>query len=172
MFSWMKKIYKNLMSQKSKHDSEDTISVEKCNDLSGNIEVNLKKMKETFANASDVVIRQFEIGADICLKAFIIYIDGLIDKEVVQISLMKPLMVDIHLSETNRNFNRKTAFTIIKERILSVSEVKEIYCFQDAIDAVLSGDTALFLDGSSTALNASLRGWEAGVLLHLILKLL
>ena len=161
MFSWMKKIYKNLMSQKSKHDSEDTISAEKCNDLSGNIEVNLKKMKETFANASDVVIRQFEIGADICLKAFIIYIDGLIDKEVVQISLMKPLMIDIHLSETNRNFNRKTAFTIIKERILSVSEVKEIYCFQDAIDAVLSGDTALFLDGSSTALNASLRGWEA-----------
>jgi spore germination protein KA len=58
-------------------------------------------------------------------------------------------------------FNRKTAFEIIKKRILSISEVKEIHCFQDAVDAIISGDTVLFLDGSSTALIAGLRGWEA-----------
>lgn len=160
MFHWMKKLHRFIMSPNPEQSPEQNASEKQSSLLSGNIEVNFEKMKAVFANASDVVIRQFEIGADIRIKAFIVYIDGLIDKEVVQISLMKPLMIDIHLSKTDHNFNRKTAFAIIKERILSVSEVKEIYCFQDAIDAILSGDTVLFLDGSSVALNASLRGWE------------
>ena len=69
--------------------------------MSGDLEVNLKKIKETFANASDIVIRQFEIGSDVRIDAFIVYVDGLVDKEIVQISLMKPLMIDMHLAKTD-----------------------------------------------------------------------
>ena len=129
--------------------------------MSNNLQVNLEKMKEIFANASDVVIRPFQIGSHERVKAFIVYVDGLIDKEVVQIGLMKPLMIDMRLAITNDTFNRNTAFDIIKERVLSISEVKEAHYLQDTVDAILSGDTALFLDGSSAALIASLRGWEA-----------
>ena len=161
MFCWMKKLYRLIIASNTKQTPEQSSSKKKDDPLSGDLKVNLKKIKETFANASDIVIRQFEIGSDVRIVAFIVYVDGLVDKEIVQISLMKPLMLDMHLAKTDDSFSRKSAFRIIKERVLSISEVKEIHCFQDAVDAIISGDTVLFLDGSSTALIAGLRGWEA-----------
>ena len=60
-----------------------------------------------FSNASDIVIRQFEIGTNMRIKAFIVYIDGLVDKEIVQLNLMKPLMIDINIAMKGDLSNKK-----------------------------------------------------------------
>lgn len=131
------------------------------NPISPNIEKNLEKIKDAFADASDVVIREFEIGTYEKIKASIVCIDGLVDKDVVQTNLMKPLMIDMRLTKSDEVFDRHTAFSVIKKRVLAVSELKESGNFEDAIDAVLSGDTALFLDGSSKVFIISTRGWQS-----------
>lgn len=163
MFSWMKKLHRTLVHSSSNQQSESDQDIpdKKGEPLSKDIKVNFEKMQDIFANSSDAVIRRFEVGSDVKIGAFIVYIDGLVDREIVQLSLMKPLMVDINPTTVGCKFNKKNALTIIKERILSISEVNEINCLQDAVNAVLSGDTVLFLDGSSTALIAGSRGWEA-----------
>jgi hypothetical protein len=104
MFCWMKKLYRLIIASNTKQTPEQSSSKKKDDPLSGDLKVNLKKIKETFANASDIVIRQFEIGSDVRIDAFIVYVDGLVDKEIVQISLMKPLMIDMHLAKTDDFF--------------------------------------------------------------------
>lgn len=161
MLKWLRKLNRYFTSSNLKQKSNHSTSEKTETPLSSNIEENLLKIKDTFSNASDIVIREFEISTRVPIKAFIVYIDGLVDKDFVQMNLMKPLMIDINLSKADDEFDHKNALNIIYQRILTLSEVKKVKDFHETLDYILSGDTALFLDGFSTALIASLRGWES-----------
>ncbi|NLZ53395.1 MAG: spore germination protein, partial [Thermoanaerobacteraceae bacterium] len=132
LFKWLKKLHRILISSSLKQTLEQN-TPQKQNPLSSDLRENLAKIKEVFSNASDIVIRQFEIGSQIRIKAFIVYVDGLVDREFVQMNLMKPLMIDMHLSKVDDEFNHKNALNIIYQRILTLSEVKEAKDFKDTI---------------------------------------
>jgi len=95
------------------------------------------------------------------IKAFIAFIDGLVDKEIIQLNLLKPLMIEMHSSNADDEFNQTNALNIINQRLLTLSEVEETNYFEDAVEHIVAGSTALFLEGSTTALIASMHGWEA-----------
>ncbi|CCP25504.1 protein of unknown function [Tepidanaerobacter acetatoxydans Re1] len=107
MFSWMKKLHRTLVHSSSNQQSESDQDIpdKKGEPLSKDIKVNFEKMQDIFANSSDAVIRRFEVGSDVKIGAFIVYIDGLVDREIVQLSLMKPLMVDINPTTVGCKFN-------------------------------------------------------------------
>lgn len=162
MFKWLKKLHKIFfISSTLKQTLEESAQNKTMNPLSSNLQINQAKIKEVFSNASDIVIRQFEIGTNMRIKAFIVYIDGLVDKEIVQLNLMKPLMIDINIAMKGDLSNKKNFIDIISQQLLCLSDVKKVNDFQEIIDKILSGDTALFLDGVPTAILASLHGWEA-----------
>jgi len=161
LIKWLKKIYRMLTSSRLKNSLEQDTTEKIQVPLSTNLEENLEKIKNVFSNASDFVIRQFEIGSQVKIKAFIAYIDGLVDKEIIQLNLLKPLMIDFRFSQSHDDFNYKNALKVIYQRVLTISEVQQVNDFQDVIDHILSGNTALFLEGSTTALIACMHGWEA-----------
>ena len=160
MLKWFKKLHRHFISSKLKQKLEHKTSEKTPNPLSSNLQENLTKIKEVFSNASDIVFRQFEIGSHTRIKAFIVYVDGLVNEEFVQMNLMKPLMIDMHISEVDDELNQKNTLNIIHQRILTLTEVSEVNDFQEVVEHVLSGDTALFLEGFATALIVNLRGWE------------
>jgi len=161
MFRWIKKLYRILASYSAKQNFEQYLTEKNKTPLSPNLEENLTKIQGVFSNASDIIIRQFEIYAHVPIRAFIVFVDGLVDKEIIQLNLLKPLMLDMHFTKSDTELNHGNALDIIYQRILTLSQVKKVNNFQDIIDYILSGDTALFLEGSSTALVASMHGWEA-----------
>ncbi len=128
--------------------------------LSKDLKVNLNSIKAVFENCSDIVIREFKIGVEQQIEAFLVMVDGLVDKIAVNESLMKSLMLDARLAQPNRDINKNNAYMFVKECALSVASVKEVRSLEDAVDAILSGDAALFIDGSDAALIVSIRGWE------------
>lgn len=128
--------------------------------LSKDLKVNLNSIKAVFENCSDIVIREFKIGIEQQVEAFLVMVDGLVDKIAVNESLLKSLMLDARIAQPNRDINKNNAYMFVKECALSIASVKESGTLEDAVDAVLSGDTALFIDGSDTALIAAIRGWE------------
>lgn len=160
MLKWFKKLHRHFISSKLKQKLEHKTSEKTPNPLSSNLQENLTKIKEVFSNASDIVFRQFEIGSHTRIKAFIVYVDGLVNEEFVQMNLMKSLMIDMHISEVDDELNQKNTLNIIHQRILTLTEVSEVNDFQEVVEHVLSGDTALFLEGFATALIVNLRGWE------------
>jgi len=157
----IKKI-KPLGSQGSKNKSSEEDTLEKnSQQLSQDLQVNLNSLKVVFEDANDIVIREFKIGVEQQVKAFLIFVDGLVDKVAINESLLKSLMLEARLAQPNQGINKNNAFRYIKECALSIASVKESRTLKDAIDAVVSGDVVLFLDGSDTALIISIRGWEA-----------
>jgi len=129
-------------------------------DLDSRLEINLLKIKERFKGSFDVAYREFSLGFDLNQKAGLVYIDGLVNPEVANTSILKPLMFELVRNEELRNMEQENLVEKIKNCALPNSSVQEVKALQELINGILSGDTALLLDGFHTALLIRTRGWE------------
>lgn len=123
--------------------------------LSKNLKDNLQSIQKIFEKASDIVIREFKIGKEEPVHAFAVMIFGLFNEASVNENLIKPLMV------SHQNISHESIVNVVKESILSVASVQESQTLEEAVTGILSGDTALFIDGADRVLLATIRGWEA-----------
>lgn len=128
--------------------------------LSRSLQTNLNLVREAFGKASDLVVREFTIGSE-QIEACLIFIDGLVDKAAINNHIMKSLMFDARLTETGQGINNTEALPLIEKSAISIAEARKAATFEEVIDGILSGDAAIFIDGGTTALLASTRGWEA-----------
>ena len=62
----------------------------------------VKWMQEAFTHCSDLVCRQFTIGLTSERKAALFYIDGLIDKDIVNDHVLTPLLIDTGVQSRRR----------------------------------------------------------------------
>jgi len=130
-------------------------------DLSADLQANLLHIKEILSDCSDVVYREFDFAQDERIKLAIIYVDGMVDKMQITSQIMRSLMLDAPLVEQGEEFTRARALTLIKKRLLPVQQVEETNNLGKVIDAVLSGDTVLLVDGHACAIINASRGWES-----------
>lgn len=123
--------------------------------LSKNLQVNLNSIQTVFEKCSDVIFREFKIGTKQQVGAFLVMIEGLVNTAIINENLMKSLF------SLRRNIDNSNAFMSVKECAVSIAIIQEAKTLQKAVDAVLSGDTILVIDGSDTVLICSARGWES-----------
>ncbi|MDR2606698.1 MAG: spore germination protein [Oscillospiraceae bacterium] len=97
---------------------------------------NVRAIKARYPGDSDFIVREFEMYGG--RKAAAVYIDGLTNADTISEFILKPLMLDlpINVGETG------TAKTI-----------------DEASDAMLSGDTVVFIDGYDTAAYFNSKGF-------------
>ncbi|HAG43010.1 MAG TPA: spore germination protein, partial [Clostridium sp.] len=109
---------------------------------------NIEYVKKLFGNATDVVYREFDI--DDKYKAAIVYIDGMSEKNLLNEYLMGPLMTgDIKIQSPNE----------IKDKLITISDMKEIYKLSDGVNIVLAGETISFIDGLNVCYSIANRAW-------------
>ncbi len=99
---------------------------------------------EFFKNSSDVIFYDFESDSD--PKTFIVYIDGLVNKEVLNRDVITPLIT----SQKDHSFRANTY----------VSNVKETKWMSEVVDEILCGKTAMFIEGFDASLILDVKGWE------------
>lgn len=121
--------------------------------LHTSLEKNLQAMKAIFNNSSDCIFREFTIAEK--LKAALIIIDGLINKETLHEDVIKPLMFAYAASE----IPPKRIMPYLQTKLLTASEVKEETDISKIIEAILAGDCALLVDNQNTAIIISVKGF-------------
>ncbi|WP_166246319.1 spore germination protein [Paenibacillus turpanensis] len=109
-------------------------------------------VKELFTDCSDFVIRDFWLSDG--RGAFVIYIDGLVDSDLVNDALAS--LMEYGKSHKPKGDPGERIDSIVQP--LPVSQTKEINNYGELLTAVLGGDTALFIDDSEIALLLGLRG--------------
>jgi spore germination protein len=139
--------YHSNQSEKSKffQDSRDQVT--------GDFDLDLELIMQEIGHNSDVHFREFNIGRT-GIRAVIIYIDGLSDKDLIDKHIMKSLMLDF-----SEEFKQEAPYVrgslskeFIKNQVLSISDVTEIHNIKVLMEKVLTGLTALLIDGSSDVL--------------------
>ena len=116
-------------------------------DIYKNTRDNLSYIKELLSNNSDVVFREFYIGKYFCA---IIYIDGMGDKILLDDYVLQTVMLRGKLV---KDINE------IKDKLLTVSDIKEINKMTLGINSILSGDTLMFVEGLQGAFVIATRLW-------------
>jgi spore germination protein KA len=122
--------------------------------LTADLDTNLKIIRELLAESNDVVIREFLIAQK--TKAAILCVDGLLDKEVVQRNVLRPLIVDAAETSFVPRYRLKD---YVCKNLLTAEDIKEEKDIREILNKILSGDTALLIDKEDAALIIASRGF-------------
>ncbi|WHH60216.1 spore germination protein [Petroclostridium sp. X23] len=146
-------------SQKSKNKKERYVDDECI--IYKKIEANLSSLKKILGASNDIVFREFNIGKSKPTKAFICFVDGMVDKNTINQNILKSLTLEAANTYYDNKDKPTNLFMTVKESILSAAEVSETTSFNDVLDGIMSGATPLFIDGYDRALIIGLREWPS-----------
>lgn len=118
-------------------------------EISKNIDDNIAYLKDILKDNSDMVFREFTISE---VKLLLLYIDGMGDKMLLDNFVLYPLMKSgVKLDSLDK----------VKEQLISVSDLRGITDLSEGINAMLSGDTLMLMDGEEKAFVIASRSWPA-----------
>lgn len=144
------------------------------------IDVNLEyiRVKYNAMISSDVIIREFNLSArNRQYKAFLLFIDGLVDTDLINNYVLKPLMLKnsansfdgeqnhiVSEAVTNNITVRKVRkfdiISYISNCLLPQNSVKQQTEFSDIFAEVNSGNCALFVDTLNIAFDIDVKGFK------------
>ncbi len=150
------------ISMLGKNGPRNTVSrsLDTKESLSKDLQKNLRKITDIFGNSSDISIREFSIGMDSNTDAAVVFIDGLVEKSVINENILKPLMLYSRGTKPTPLADNADMLDVLKRNVLTVAKSKEVSTIEEITDAVLSGETALLIAGYSSGFRVFTKGWE------------
>lgn len=119
-----------------------------------NLEQNLQYVKRVLGESYDLVTRKLVIDETNGRYAGIIYLDDMVNKDLVHKFIIHPL---ISIGETKET--EKDLWETVVEKVVEAGETKPADGMKSVIDGILSGDTILLIDGYKKALIMGTKGW-------------
>jgi spore germination protein KA len=147
-------VFKSKQKQSSKYVGE-TYTIKE------NIEINETNLKNFLGKSEDIVFIEFEILTVTQTKVVICFVKGLVNTEIINEFIVKPLMNYLPSDNYNNDGIYTNLIKTVKDHTLSVGDLKEARSMDQVIPAVLSGETALFIDGNQSAILISTQGFES-----------
>jgi spore germination protein len=112
------------------------------------LQENVLFLKRLFSDCSDFVIREFKMKNGV--PAVAVFVDGLIDTRAVNQALEALMILESGDDDVE----------VIEEALLPVSQISKAKDYKEFLQAVLSGDTGIMVDGNKQALTLGMRGPE------------
>ncbi|MCZ8520789.1 MULTISPECIES: spore germination protein [Paenibacillus] len=126
--------------------------------LAASAKENVGRIRGLLGGPGDLIVREFVFGRTAGRTGVLVHIDGLSDRTLVNEQLLLPLLDtgDLQADPTEGEL-----LALLEERVLGTSDYSLSGELGETMLAVLSGDTALFLDGMDQALLIGSRGWKS-----------
>lgn len=165
MFSWLKRklnflkimIKQNQNSLANESDGQEDSAPETIPISLDDIK---KKLSEDFSACSDFRIREVYLsGPEI--NVVVAFIDNMVSNQVLNENVLKCLQ-DQNFGDYALKANALNKANIIDFLASKITcEIKVCDDWQKMIDSILSGESAIFTEGTGQALRADTQGWEA-----------
>jgi len=118
---------------------------------------NISLFKDIFKNDETLVIREFQNKKLKAAQCCVIYIDGMVNTEIVNENIIQPVLRN-DLSEdieSNDLLEELKTKVIISNNVTFETEINKI------VSSVIYGDTLFLLEGYNKALIISSKGWQS-----------
>lgn len=123
------------------------------------LQQNIDYLESAFENCGDIVKRKIPIGKNLQLDTYIMYIDMLVDRELIELRVLNPLMFKIKETKPNENDLDKSIFDCLKDSGILSADLKESNSLEEVVLSILSGDAVIFIDGFDKAIIVATKGW-------------
>ena len=141
--------------KKYKSKNQNTNSA--ANDsISSDLSYSLNVLQEKFGvpKNEDIVFRKFKIGKK--LDCFMVYVEGMIDKNSINLSMLPELMSKDILED----MGNQSPVDFLIETVIPVHNLKKESLYGECIKQVLSGASVLFVQGCTDCIVMETRGYE------------
>ncbi len=127
--------------------------------LTRDLAANTATLKARIGSSNDVVFREFVLPLPEPLRAIIVFVDGLSSRDAINEYILQSLTTfDGEAADWAQD--RRNLAQNLKDHVLNINEVMLRTDLEQIITAILSGETALLLEGEDRALICNTRGWE------------
>lgn len=125
------------------------------------LDENIARIKEILKDNDDVIYKEFRVGEAQKLRFALVCIDGLVDKPFINESVLADLMIHAREVPPDAPELMEELFKLVRYGTIPSPELKDVNNIDDAIMALLSGDTVLLMDGIDTIIVIGTKGWPA-----------
>lgn len=124
--------------------------------ISCDLDVNLETIRRKFdmPKNHDIIIREFKIGRKI--KAFMAYMEGMVDRNILNLSIFPQLLS----KELSDEISKECPVDYLIENVITINQLIKTRKFSEIVLQVLSGLSALFIEGCSECILLDTRGYE------------
>jgi len=105
----------------------------------------------------DVVIRNITIATQPKIKVMLVFMDGLIDKKIINMTILDPLMF---MKDLQEKLQGEDLIGAVMEQCLPSGQASRVGGFKEVQQAINTGDAVLFFDGSPEAVTVETKGYE------------
>ncbi|OMD10121.1 spore germination protein [Paenibacillus odorifer] len=130
--------------------------------LSTSLDEMMTVFRDIFKNDGTLRIRVFSNMFSDSLRFGLVYVDGMVDKHMIQEGIIKPVMA-FDFTEKDCG-NKAELMENIRTQVISISDVVASENFDEMIYAIIAGKTLLLMDGYAGVLNIGAQGWETKAL--------
>jgi spore germination protein KA len=116
---------------------------------------NILTLKKMFKNSADFTVREMNLKGQCSIKSAIITIEGMCGKDTLALSVINPLL-DYYFDCQSPD----KVFDLIKNTVLTSSEIVEFTTIDEAISFSTSGFALLVVDGCSRMLAIGAQGFS------------
>jgi spore germination protein KA len=124
-----------------------------------NLDQNIEVIHRILGQSDDLIVRRFRIGKNKKVDSAIVYIDGLVNSELINEYVMKSLMIDLDGWDQDGTGEIRTQLSnLISLHGLPVNEIGETETFARMVSSILAGDTVLLVDFLDKAFLCNTKG--------------
>ncbi len=118
------------------------------------------RLNGTFEASRDLVLRKIALGNGMSIPVLIAFIDGIIDKNIINNDIIRPLTQgDISVAFDDPCF-KAYLLDYLKKKLIVNYQLEEIKDFETGIDGMLAGYVMVYVEGLDIALKVSAQGGD------------
>lgn len=138
------------------HDEDNKINAK----ISSDIDKNIHLIELLFKDCGDIVKRDVTVNAQKPFRIYGVYTDGLINRDILENYLLSRVFDAKNLGRGIGGELQDPA-QLIMQHFSATFDVKEVKSMDEMVNAVLSGDSAIFVEGTKTGLVIATRGYPS-----------
>ncbi|GAB6137225.1 spore germination protein [Halanaerobaculum tunisiense] len=126
-------------------------------ELEPDLDRNLVYLEAVFDKVDDLVIKEFSIADT---KAVLVYIGGIVDKQLINESILKPLMITSQDEDITAEVTPTNVVDLIEDSLLNLGQVETRKKFDPVMEDLLAGNAILLLADNDLALSLNVAATE------------
>jgi len=154
-FSELKK--KKMNSKETAKEDTTKESTNVNSELKADIQSNIELIRNefNFPTNTDIVIREFLIDGK--TKAFLVYMEGMVDRVTINNFILMPIFRDANKFKDSTG---SCQLDFMFENVLEIHQVKKVKTMKDIVTEILVGDTGIYVDGCDYLIFCETKGYE------------
>lgn len=142
------KDFPNQSKNKSKENNDSAIR------LSSDLHENIKNLKTSLKDCSDIVFRDFKIAGS--RDAVLIFLKVLVDTKSIDLDILKPLY---QFGKTSDMASTKKLKDVLVHQVIPAAQIDSGVTFNEITERIFTGETILLVEDLSEAIYISLQKW-------------